>query len=400
MLNGLRIIEYASYIAAPAAGGMLADWGADVVKIEPLDGDPIRGFFSSIGADTSANPVFELDNRGKRSLALDTATRDGADIARRLAAAADIFITNTRPDALARAGLDYQTLNAVNPRLVYGIITGYGLDGPQAHKPAMDVTAFWSHSGLGRLTVPKDAEIYPSRTGMGDHMTGVSLVAGIMAALYELQRSGRGRLVETSLLRNGVYAIASDMAIQLRLGRIASTRPRAQAVNPIGNFFKAACGNWLCVMPRQGNQDWSLLCAALGLRTLAADRRFATTKARRDNRVELVAVLDETFAAHSLEHWTRILDEADLVWAPVQTPAQVASDAQAEAAGAFVDISDDAGGTYRAPATPVAFPKEATAALRPAPGLGAHSREILSGAGYPAAEIEAFIVSGVVAEPA
>jgi len=396
MLTGLKVVEYATYIAAPAAGGMLADWGADVIKIEPLKGDPIRGFFDSIGAEAAGNPVFDLDNRGKRSLALDTSRPEGAEAVRRLAAAADVFLTNIRPASLKRSGLDWETLQKINSRLVYAIVTGYGLSGPQADKPAMDVAAFWSRSGMGRLTTPKDQEIFQSRTGMGDHITGVAATSGIMGALYARERTGKGRLIETSLLRAGIYSIGSDMAIQLRLGRIGSTRRRADSVNPLHNFFKASCGNWICLMPRQGNADWPALCAALTRSELATHERFATTRLRRENRAALVAELDAIFAEHPLEHWAQALDAHDIVWAPVQTPAQVAIDPQAEACGAFVQVSDGAGGSFRAPATPVAFPGNERPAPRAAPTLGAHSTQILSEAGYSQAEIAAFAAAQII----
>lgn len=232
MLRDLRVIELATYIAAPGAAGIMADWGADVIKIESPDGDPMRGFFDTLGSDQAANPVFELDNRGKRSVVLDIRTPAGRDAAKALVRDADIFLTNVRPAGLARAGLDYDSLKAVNPRLIYCSLTGYGLEGPDADRPGMDVAAFWSRAGVGAITAPKGAEPFPIRTGMGDHVTSLATVAAVLAAVHERQRTGVGRLVETSLLRTGVYAIGSDMAIQLRFGKLASTRPRREAVQP------------------------------------------------------------------------------------------------------------------------------------------------------------------------
>ena len=238
MLRDLRVIELATYIAAPGAAGIMADWGADVIKIESPDGDPMRGFFESLGSDQDANPIFELDNRGKRSVVLDIRSPGGSAAAKALVKDADIFLTNVRPAALARAGLDYETLKAVNPRLIYCSLTGYGLEGPDADKPGMDVAAFWSRAGVGAITAPKGQEPFPIRTGMGDHVTSLATVSAILAAVHERQRTGVGRLVETSLLRTGVYAIGSDMAIQLRFGKLASTRPRKEAVQPLGQFLQ------------------------------------------------------------------------------------------------------------------------------------------------------------------
>ncbi|MET0337610.1 MAG: CoA transferase, partial [Caulobacter sp.] len=233
MLEGLKVVEFATYIAAPGAAGIMADWGAEVIKVEALDGDPMRRFFDTIGADTPDNPVFDLDNRGKRGIALDIRTEAGRNALVRLARGADIVLTNVRPGALKRARLDHETLRAENPRLIYCSLTGYGLQGADADKPGMDVAAFWSRAGVGSLTAPKGAEPFPIRTGMGDHVCSLATTSAILAAVIERARTGVGRLVETSLLRAGVYAIGSDMAIQLKMGRIASTRPREQAVQPL-----------------------------------------------------------------------------------------------------------------------------------------------------------------------
>ena len=154
LLAGLKVIEYATYIAAPGAGGLMSDWGADVIKIEPPGGDPIRGFFSSIGIDIVDNPVFDLDNRGKRSIIIDTTTDAGRDIVRKLVIDADVFITNVRPGGLVRAGLDYAALSALNERLIYANVTGYGLEGPDVDRAGFDIAAFWSRSGWARLTAP------------------------------------------------------------------------------------------------------------------------------------------------------------------------------------------------------------------------------------------------------
>ncbi|MFP4005016.1 MAG: CaiB/BaiF CoA transferase family protein, partial [Alphaproteobacteria bacterium] len=308
MLEGLRVIELASYIAAPAAGGIMADWGADVIKIEPLHGDPIRQFFASIGAEVDGNPVFELDNRGKRGVAIDTGTEEGAEAVRRLAAEADVFLTNLRPGSLSRAGLDHERLSALNPKLVYASVTGYGLFGEEKDRPGFDMAAFWSRAGVARLFAPKGTDPVQIRTAFGDHVTAQATVAGILAAIVERSRTGKGRLVETSLLRSGIYALGTDMAIQLALGRVASTPPREKAINPINNFFQSSDGNWICLMPRQGGADWADLTKAIGREDLREDERFRDSRSRRANGPELVRILDDAFAAHTLEEWGAILD--------------------------------------------------------------------------------------------
>ncbi len=405
MLEGLKVIEFATYIAAPGAGGILADWGADVVKIEPINGDPIRSFFATLGAtEDLGNPVFELDNRGKRSVALDTSTDEGRDVLYKLVADADVFLTNVRPGGLERSQLDWPSLKKINPRLIYASVSGYGLEGEERDRAGFDIAAFWSRSGVGRLTTPKGQTPMPIRTASGDHTTSLATVSGILAALHERQKTNKGRLVETSLLRTGIYSISSDMAIQLRFGRVASTRPREAAVNPIGNYFQTQDGTWICIVPRQGNVDWPKLANAIGRPELADDERFANSKARRANAVELIGLIDEAFAKHDLDTMGSKLDAEDLVWAPVQNAAQVAADPQAHAAGAFVDVpKEDGSGTFKSPAGPVRFRNEpeegggtADGPKGPAPSLGQHTDDVLREAGIDDAQIDTLRASKII----
>jgi crotonobetainyl-CoA:carnitine CoA-transferase CaiB-like acyl-CoA transferase len=397
MLEGLKVVEFATYIAAPGAGGIMADWGAEVVKIEPPGGDPIRGFFDSIGHVSDVNPVFELDNRGKQGVVLDITKPEGREAVVKLVRGADVFLTNVRPGALKRARLDYGTLKGENPRLIYCSVTGYGLQGPDADKPGFDGASFWCRSGVAGLTTPKGSEPFPIRTGMGDHTTSLATAAAILAAVVERTRTGVGRLVETSLIRTGVYAVGSDMAIQLRFGRVASNRPRADAINPIGNFYRTRDGRWISLVPRQGSKDWPPLAKALGLEAMLADERFAGAKARKTNAPAFVAALDAAFAAIDYDEAARILDAIDMVWAPVQRAADVAADPQAEAAGCFVNTPDGQGAAFRAPAAPARFPGADDGPKGPAPGLGEHTDAVLGALGYTAAEIAGMRESGAAA---
>jgi crotonobetainyl-CoA:carnitine CoA-transferase CaiB-like acyl-CoA transferase len=389
MLRDLRVIELATYIAAPGAAGIMADWGADVIKIESPDGDPMRGFFDTIGSDQAANPVFELDNRGKRSVVLDIRAPAGREAVKALVRNADIFLTNVRPAGLARAGLDHDSLKAVNPRLIYCSLTGYGLEGPDADRPGMDVAAFWSRAGVGALTAPKGAEPFPIRTGMGDHVTSLATVSAILAAVHERQRTGVGRLVETSLLRTGVYAIGSDMAIQLRFGKLASTRGRREAVQPLANFFQTRDGRWICLLARQGSTDWARIAAAARRPELAQDPRFSSARLRREHGGALVDILDEAFGVLDYAQAAAALDAGDITWAPWQTPRDLVSDPQASAAGCFVETPDGHGGTFPAPAGPARFPGAEDGPRGPAPGLGEHTASVLAEIGWSEAEIAA-----------
>jgi len=402
MLEGIKVVEYATYMAAPGCGGILADWGAEVIKVEPPGGDPIRKFFSTIGTDIADNPVFDFDNRGKKSIVVDTSQPEGQAILRKLAEGADVFLTNVRPGGLQRSGLDHESLQAINPKLVYCSLTGYGLTGPDADRPGFDVASFWSRTGVASITIPKGQDPFPLRTAFGDHTTSMAAAAGICAALVEAGRTGKGRLVEASLMRAGLYALGSDMAIQLFFGRIGSTKSREQQIQPLMNFFKTSDGAWLCIVSRQGDVDWAPICRAVGREDLIEDERFMTAKARRANSAELVAILDEGFAKYTKEEMARRLDDNVLAWAPVQTLADVAADPQAEAAGAFVETpsAKGDGSTFRAPASPIRFPGTDDGPKGPSPAIGQHTREVLQGLGYGPEDIDTALKAGTVLAPA
>jgi crotonobetainyl-CoA:carnitine CoA-transferase CaiB-like acyl-CoA transferase len=383
MLDGIRVIEMATYIAAPGAGGIMADWGADVVKVEPLHGCPMRHFLTNIAAEgLSGNPVFTIDNRGKKGVALDTSKPEGVAALKKLVADADVFLTNVRPGGLERSGLDYESLKAVNPKLIYASVTGYGLTGPDRDKPGFDIAAFYARSGIGRMATPKGQEPAPLRMANGDHTTAMATVSGILAAIIERGRTGKGKLVEASLLRTGVYTGGSDMSIQLMYGKLASSKTRHEAINPISNFFLTKDEHWIALVPRQGQKDWAGVCRAVGHPELIEDERFATPKARRIHAAALVDILDAAFHEQTLDYWRTRLDAEDQIWSPMQHPSEVVDDPQAEAAGAFVDITGpDGSALFRSPAGPIRFSDVEETSYPIAPELGEHTEEVLKSAG-------------------
>ncbi|MGB3626206.1 MAG: CaiB/BaiF CoA-transferase family protein [Henriciella sp.] len=402
MLEGLRVIEYATYMAAPGAGSILSDWGAEVIKVEPPGGDPIRKFFRTLGTDIQDNPVFDFDNRGKKSIAIDTRTDEGNAILRELAETADVFLTNVRPGGLARSGLDYDSLKEANPKLVYCSLTGYGLDGPDADKPGFDIASFWARSGLAHTTIPKGGEPFPCRTAYGDHTTSIAAAAGICAGLVEASRTGKGRLVEASLLRTALFTVGSDFAIQLFFGRLGSTKARHKQTVPIMNFFKTSDDHWLCIVARQGESDWGPICKTIGREDLIDDERFNTAKGRRANSVDCVDILDAGFGSMTKEEAARRLDENSIAWSPVQTLAEAAADPQVKAAGGIVQVPSSAGdgSSFASPASPVRFPGADDGPKGPAPGYGQHTRDVLLSLGKDESEIDQLLGSGVVASGA
>src|SRR5262245_45386344 len=215
-MEGVKVVEVGVWVAGPAGAAILGDWGADFLKIEPREGDPFRGLLSAYSADVS--PPFELDNRNKRSIGLNLALPEGREIAARLVDEADVFVTNARPQALARAGLDYETVSARNPRLVYAHVTGYGLEGDDAGRAAYDVGAFWSRAGVAAALTPDGSPLPYQRGGMGDHMAGLAAAGAVAAALFVRERTGEGQLVSASLLRIGTYMLGWDISMALRLG--------------------------------------------------------------------------------------------------------------------------------------------------------------------------------------
>ncbi len=396
-LEGIRVVELGLWVAGPSAGAVLADWGAEVVKIEPPEGDPFRGLYlTAAGAELPANPPFELDNRGKRSVALNLATAEGKRIAYTLVERADVFLTNMRLPALARLGLDWQALSALNPRLVYGLVTGYGERGPDAERPSYDIGAFWSRAGIAAALTAPGGDPPFQRGAMGDHTAGMTLAGGISAALLARERSGRGQLVSTSLLRVGIYVLGWDTNAALRLGIEATPMTRAWTPNPVISTYRARDERWFWLLGLQGQRHWPDLLRAIERPEWLEDERFATMRARREHVTELVPLLDAIFATRTLAEWGEAFDRAGMWWAPVQTTTEVVADPQAEAAGAWVDVPVAEGGTARMVATPVDFSDTRWAPSGASPECGQHTEEVLLELGWDWERIGTLKETGVI----
>jgi crotonobetainyl-CoA:carnitine CoA-transferase CaiB-like acyl-CoA transferase len=381
-MEGVKVVELAVWVAGPATSAILADWGAEVLKIEPLAGDPYRAFYSAAaGMPLPINPVFELDNRGKRSLALDLATDAGRAIVRRAIAGADVFLTNLRLGALERAGLDAPPVLAAHPRLVYALATGYGTVGADRDRAAYDAGAFWGRAGIGATLAPAGGEPPFPRTAFGDHATALALVGGIGAALFARERNGRGGLVTTSLLRTGLYIVGADTNQVLRLGIPPIPLERASMPNPLCTYYRTADERWIFLLGLQADRHWPDLVRAIDRPAWLRDPRFADIAARKTNFRELIAELDAIFASASFATWTARLDAAGMWWAPIQTITDAVADPQAEAGGAFIDVPVG-DGTARMLATPVDFGDHRPSAARPAPETGQHTEELLLELGY------------------
>ncbi|MFN6120736.1 MAG: CaiB/BaiF CoA transferase family protein [Actinomycetes bacterium] len=378
-LHGYRVVELGVWVAGPAAAGLAADWGADVIKVEPPAGDPQRRVCGALGiADQQGVPPFEIDNRGKRSVVLDLQTEEGRAHMERLLATADVFVTNVRPDALERLGLGHDAVLARFPKLVYASLTGYGLDGPERNRAGYDIGAFWARSGVAHTLVPPDQLPPALRSGMGDHVTGITLLSGILAKLLERERTGVGGLVATSLMRTGMYTIGWDIGIVLRFGKRESTRPRERSRGPLVNCYRSADGRAFWLLLLEADRHWPKLVAALGLAELADDERFTDAKQRLANSEALIAELDEAFARFPYDDLIARFDAHDVWWAPINSIFDVIEDPQAQANGAFVEMTPQPGEEpYRAVNGPVDFPGR-TFRPGPVPRLGEHTDEVLA----------------------
>ncbi len=395
-LEGIRVVELGVWVAGPAAGGILADWGADVVKVEPIGGDPGRLFQFILGGDMPTNPVYEMDNRGKRSIALDLTTDGGRAVMEELLAQADVFVTNVRLGGLERLGLDHSSVTVRHRRLVYASITGYGIDGAEADQGAFDVAGFWARSGIAHLLTPDGDDPPFQRGGMGDHSTALAAAAGVCAALVARERTGEGQVVSTSLLRQGAYTISFDLSIALGWGLTLKIGRRDDMGNPAMNNYTAGDGRRFWLVGLEPERHWEPLVRAVGRPGWLDDERYATPRSRRHNAAQLVVELDEIFATRPLDEWAQIFAaEPELFWAPIQSPDDLLADPQFLAAGGLVDVPDGAG-TSTMVATPVDFSGTAWAPGGMAPRLGEHSASILRSLGRSDAQIAALADAGAV----
>ena len=378
-LEGVKVVELAVWVAGPAAGGILADWGADVVKIEPPTGDPARVYQRMLGGDMPSNPPFELDNRSKRSVVVDLRTDEGREIALDLLDQADVFVTNVRVAGLRRLGIGPEDVLACCPRLVYALITGYGLEGQEADTPAYDIGAFWARAGIADLLTAPGGEPPFQRGGMGDHSVGMSTAAAVCAALLARERTGEGQLVATSLLRQGAYTIGFDVNLMLMWGLPLRLGSRTSMGNPAMNNYVAGDGRRFWIIGQEAERHWPPLARAVGHPEWLEDERYATGQGRREHATELIAELDRIFATKPLAEWAAIFaTEPDFFWAPVQSLDDLVADPQFHAAGGLVDVPDPhGGGTATMLATPADFHGTPWAPRRVAPQLGEHTDEVL-----------------------
>ena len=393
LFSGLKVVDCASWIAGPAAATIMSDFGADVIKIEPPGaGDPWRA--RSVNPHAHADSYWQLTSRNKRSLALDLKHQAGRDVLYRLVANADVFVTNFPLPVRKRLHLAPDDLLPLNDRLIYASFTAYGEVGEEAAKTGFDSTAYWARTGL-MDAVRADVDTVPARSapGMGDHPSATGLYAAIVTALYRREKTGKGGLVNSSLLANGLWANGCFVQSRLLGEEVAHRPPREQAPNALANHYRCRDGRWFIMALFNEERQLRPFLAAIGREELADDPRFATKRARLHNAPALVAELDALFATRDMHEWRHILDAVGVTFGVVGKVDDVPGDAQMYAIGAVVPFAD---GEALTVSSPFQLAGEAKVAPRRAPKLGQHTDAVLREAGYDADAIGRMRSDGVV----
>jgi crotonobetainyl-CoA:carnitine CoA-transferase CaiB-like acyl-CoA transferase len=397
IFEGLKVLDCASFIAAPAAATVLSDFGADVVKIEPPgSGDPYRNLPNLPGYPVSPhNYAWMLESRNKKSLALDLGKPEGQAVLRRLVAGADVFITNFPPAVRGRLGITYEELEPLNERLIYASFTGYGEKGEEANKPGFDSNAYWARSGLMDL-VRADLDTTPARSvaGMGDHPCAMALYGAIVTALYKRERTGKGSHVSSNLMANGVWASGVLAQAKLCGAKFQERRPRERALNAVTNHYKCRDGRWLILSLLNEERQWPALARCLGREEFITDPRFATKADRHARSLELIKIFDEIFAGRDLAEWRKILDGNGLVFGVVGILDDIPDDRQMLENDVLVPFEGDGMLTINSPIWVDGSNKKPP---RHAPDVGEHSDEVLRAAGYDEASIRQLRAAGTVA---
>jgi crotonobetainyl-CoA:carnitine CoA-transferase CaiB-like acyl-CoA transferase len=400
VLAGIRVVEVASWTFVPISGAVLSEWGADVIKIEhPASGDPQRGLISSglIPGGDGVNFMFEIPNRGKRSVGLDISTDDGRELLYRLVEAADVFVTNYLPDVRTRLGIDVDDIRARNPKIVYVRGSGQGTKGPDAEKGGFDGASFWARAGLA-MTFKEPAAEWPvdQRPAFGDVMGGLTIAGGIAAALLRRERTGTPSVIDVSLLNMGMWALGPEVTSAKLFEHVEIPAfERDSLPNPLVGTYPTKDGRFIILVLLQADRYWPDLCAHLERPDLLEDPRFKDGAARFEHRRECIQVLRDVFRTRTYDDWCERLQTLQGVWAPLQTALEVHDDPQAIANGYLERITASSGAVFSLPANPVQF-DETPVAVRHAPDHGEHTDEVLLELGLTYDEIIEHKVSGAV----
>ncbi len=402
LMRGVRILEVAQWWFVPAAGALLADWGADVIKVEhPETGDGQRALMTSgLVANTGGvNFMMEQSNRGKRSVGIDIGHPDGQELIYKLAEKSDVFLTNFLPPARKKLGIDVEQIRARNPEIIYVRGSGQGARGPHAEKAGYDAVSFWARGGIGdALTRETDEVPVGPRAAFGDSIGAMTIAGGISAALFRRAQHGETSVVDVSLLSSAMWTLGPDLVVSKLMGidkMGMGGGGRAAPPNPVVNSYKTKDERWIMLNLLQADRWWPDFCRHIDRPELAEDPRFIDMKARFENREECVRILDHVFAGRTYEEWKLKLDTMEGAWAPWQTPKETTEDPQVAANGYMPDVTNADGTTFQVVANPVQF-DETSPSLQPAPEHGQHTEEVLLELGLEWDEVARHKESGAI----
>ncbi len=391
ILDGVKVIEVGHVVAIPTAAAMMGDCGADVIKVEPLTGDQSRKFRGS-----EMNPGFYLHNRSKKGIAVDLKQDAGKEIVHKLVRDGDIFLTNYLQRSLEKLAMDYETISKIKPDIVYGIVTAYGSKGPDKEMPGYDFAAGWARSGIQYMLTTPGMIPPTSRPGIIDRVSSLQIFGGIMAALYNKAKTGRGQRVEFNLYHTGVWMVGADIMDAIVGAPLLVNDPKKSA-NPFYDTYKTKDNRWLQLTAADryaqasdptGSVFWKAFCTAIDRPDLVDDARFTTTALRQEHRQELMPIMEEVFASKTYTEWETRLRENELKYGPILSPKDVITDPQALANDFFAEVDQPDVGRLKLINNPTYFSPDAATIKSPAPLLGQHTEEVLSGIGYSAKEIE------------
>jgi crotonobetainyl-CoA:carnitine CoA-transferase CaiB-like acyl-CoA transferase len=397
VLDGIRVVEVSMWAMVPATGAVLAEWGADVIKIEGPDGDPVRGLVTAGITPEGPRYTWEMWNRGKRAIALDLTHPEGQAIVHQLVADADVFLTSILPAQRAKLGIDLEAIRTANPSIIYAAGTGQGSRGPDANKGGYDGITFWARSGAAAAaTPPGSAPITMPAGAFGDGTSGLVLAGGVAAALVKKARTGEGSLVESSLLATAMWAMQMSITGSAAAGldeipRTVRTRP----FNVLVNNYRTSDDRWVALCMMQADRYWAGFCRAIEREDLQTDPRFVDAKARAANVEECVSELDSTFAAQTLSVWRQKLATQEGQWDVLNTVSEVLRDPQVEANSFAHRVQYEGGHELVLVGSPVQF-DGTPPTIRTAPGFGADTDEVLTSVGWEMDQIIEAKISGAV----
>lgn len=385
-MTGVRVLEVAQFTFVPSAGAVLADWGADVIKVEnPVTGDAQRGLVTVAGRSATAtgvsfSPMVEAPNRGKRSVGLSLALNQSRPVFEELVRRSDVFLTNHLPQARAKLRIDLDEIRRINPSIIYVAGSGFGSEGPDRDNGAYDSTAFWARAGNADGVTAAESEVPVGMPAgaFGDNIGGITIAGAVAAALYGRQATGETSVVDVSLLAVGAWANQSNVNLAMLYGcPLPKIDHRTQALgNPLTSAYRCSDGRFIQLSMLQPTRYWAPLCRLLGLRKAADDERFETSESLAANADEATALLADAIGARTFDDCTRLLDLLGGQWAPVQDAWEVANDESMLANGRIAAVEDAQGNRQRLVANPVKF-DDASAELIRAPLFAEHTDEVL-----------------------